>query len=63
MKTAQELLRHANSRITLDTYSQAISPIKLEAQTKVVETLSVPMCSHAEMTEAVQVKETTQVGT
>jgi integrase len=55
VKTAQELLRHANSRITLDTYSQAISPIKLEAQRKVVETLFVPMCSHAEMTEAVQV--------
>jgi integrase len=31
VKTAQELLRHANSRITLDIYTQAISPSRLEA--------------------------------
>jgi integrase len=42
VKTAQELLRHANSRITLDIYSQAISSIKLEAQRKVVESFSFP---------------------
>jgi integrase len=45
VKTAQELLRHANSRVTLDTYTQAVTPAKLEAQRKVVETLFVPMCS------------------
>ena len=32
----QEALRHANSRITLDTYAQALTPAKREAQTKVV---------------------------
>ena len=33
----QELLRHANSRITLDTYTQAVTSAKCAAQSKVVE--------------------------
>jgi len=37
IKTVQELLRHANSRITLDIYTQAITPAKRAAQSKVVE--------------------------
>jgi len=32
----QELLRHANSKITMDTYTQALSPAKRQAQDKVV---------------------------
>ena len=36
VKVVQESLRHANSRITLDTYTQAITPAKRQAQTKVV---------------------------
>ena len=32
VKTAQELLRHANSRITLDFYQQAVTEEKREAQ-------------------------------
>jgi len=36
IKVVQELLRHANSKITLDTYTQALSPSKREAQSKVV---------------------------
>jgi integrase len=39
IKTAQELLRHANSRITLDLYTQAVSAQKREANTRVVEML------------------------
>ncbi len=39
MKTAQELLRHANARITLDLYTQAVSSQKREAIAKVVEML------------------------
>jgi len=35
VKTVQELLRHANSKITLDTYTQAMSPAKRQAQSKV----------------------------
>jgi hypothetical protein len=34
---ARELLRHANSRITLEIYTQAVTPAKRAAQTKVVE--------------------------
>ncbi len=35
LKTAQELLRHANSRITLDVYTRAISATKREANNRV----------------------------
>jgi integrase len=37
LKTAQELLRHANSRITLDVYTRAISATKRDANNKVME--------------------------
>src|SRR5215831_17924949 len=36
VKVVQELLRHATSRMTLDTYTQALSPHKRAAQSKVV---------------------------
>ena len=36
VKAVQELLRHASARITLDIYSQALSPQKRAAQSKVV---------------------------
>jgi site-specific recombinase XerD len=36
IKTVQELLRHANSRITLDVYIQALTSNKRAAQSKVV---------------------------
>jgi integrase len=36
IKVVQESLRHANSRITLDTYTQALTSAKREAQSKVV---------------------------
>jgi site-specific recombinase XerD len=36
LKTAQELLRHANSRITLDIYTRAISATKREANNRVM---------------------------
>jgi integrase len=36
VKVVQELLRHASARITLDVYSQALSPQKRAAQSKVV---------------------------
>jgi integrase len=39
VKVAQELLRHANARITLDLYTQAVSSQKREASAKVVEML------------------------
>jgi len=36
VKTVQELVRHANSRITLEVYTQAITSNKRAAQSKVV---------------------------
>ena len=39
MKVAQELLRHANSRATLDLYTQAVSSQKHEATRRIVELL------------------------
>jgi hypothetical protein len=35
VKVVQELLRHANSKITMDVYTQALSPAKCEAQGRV----------------------------
>jgi len=53
VKTVQELMRHANSRLTLDVYAQALTPAKRAAHLKVVEMIQpgtetevVPMCSH-----------------
>jgi integrase len=37
VKTVQELLRHANSRITLDVYTQAVNSHKRAAQSRVVQ--------------------------
>jgi len=39
IKVAQELLRHANAKITLDLYTQAISSQKRDANARVVEML------------------------
>ena len=39
IKVMQELLRHASARVTLDTYTQAITDKKRSAQTKVVRLL------------------------
>jgi len=54
VKTTQELMRHANSRMTLDVYAQALTPAKRAAHLKVVELIQpstgiavVPTCSHA----------------
>ena len=38
-KVIQELLRHANLKVTMDTYVQAVSDEKRNAQTKVVKML------------------------
>jgi hypothetical protein len=38
-KVVQELLRHANSKITMDVYTQALSPTKREAQGRVASSI------------------------
>jgi site-specific recombinase XerD len=39
IKVMQELLRHASARVTLDTYTQAVTPAKRSAQCAVVSLL------------------------
>jgi integrase len=60
VKAVQELMRHANSRLTLHVYAQALSPAKRAAHLKLVgliqpaaETANVPLCSHAQKAVAV----------
>jgi len=45
-KTIQESLRHADSKITLDTYTQGLMPVKRAAQRKVIEAVG-PNWTHA----------------
>ena len=60
VKTVQELMRHANSRLTLDVYAQALTPAKRATHMKLVglirpaaETAIGPLWSQAEDTVAV----------
>ncbi len=60
VKTVQELMRHASSRLTLDVYAQALTPAKRAAHLKLVglihpaaETAIGPLWSHAEDAAAV----------
>jgi integrase len=39
IKVQQDLLRHSSARLTLDTYTQAVTPAKREAQNPVVKLL------------------------
>ncbi len=53
VKTVQESLRHADSKVTLDTYTQGLMPVKRAAQRKVSEAI-VPIRSHVSgMTAAI----------
>jgi len=46
VKVMQELLRHATAKMTLDTYTQALSPDKRTAQNKVLGMIrSKPGCT------------------
>jgi integrase len=42
IKVTQELLRHASSRVTLDTYTQAVTAQKRRAQSSVIRLLRAP---------------------
>jgi integrase len=41
IKVMQELLRHASSRVTMDTYTQAVTSQKRKAQSGVIRLLRV----------------------
>jgi integrase len=40
IKVQQDLLRHSSARLTLDTYTQAVTPAKREAQNAVLRLLT-----------------------
>ena len=42
VKTMQELMRHANSRLTLDLYAQALTPAKRAAHRRLVGLIQAP---------------------
>ena len=42
IKVMQELLRHASSRVTLDTYTQAVTIHKRRAQSRVIRLFRAP---------------------
>jgi integrase len=46
VKTVQESLRHADSKVTLDVYTQGLMPLKRAAQRKVIEAVG-PIWTHA----------------
>jgi integrase len=46
VKTVQESLRHADSKVTLDVYTQGLMPLKRAAQRKVIEAIG-PVWTHA----------------
>ena len=48
IKTIQELLRHSNYKVTADTYTQAVTPTKRAAQTKLVKMILLPSKHAAE---------------
>ena len=52
VKTVQESLRHADSKVTLDTYTQGLMPVKRAAQRKVIEAVGPKWTHPAEMTAA-----------
>ena len=51
VKRVQESLRHADSKVTLDTYTQGLMPVKREAQHKVIQMI-VPIGSQTSETTA-----------
>ena len=51
VKTVQESLRHANSNVSLDVYTQGLMPVKRAAQRKVIEAIG-PTWTHASETNA-----------
>jgi integrase len=42
IKVQQDLLRHSSARLTLDTYTQSVTPAKREAQNAVAMLLTAP---------------------
>jgi integrase len=62
VKVVQELLRHANSRTTLDVYTQAVTPAKREAQSKIVQMFRATSVHHLDPSGPTLLREMTASG-
>jgi integrase len=54
LKTIQELLRHATFKVTADTYTQAVTPVKREAQAKVAKLILADVSESKPITPTIQ---------
>lgn len=54
LKTIQELLRHATFKVTADTYTQAVTPVKREAQAKIAKLILADVFAAKSITPAIQ---------
>ena len=54
LKTIQELLRHATFKVTADTYTQAVTPVKRDAQAKIARMILAEAIAEKPVTPAIQ---------
>jgi hypothetical protein len=54
LKTIQESPRHATFRVTADTYTQVVTPVKHEAQAKVAKLIPADACESKPITPTIQ---------
>ena len=54
LKTIQELLRHATFKVTADTYTQAVTPVKRDAQAKVARLILAEAIAEKPVTPTIQ---------
>jgi len=54
LKTIQELLRHATFKVTADTYTQAVTPVKRDAQAKIAKLILADVPAAKPVTPTIQ---------
>ena len=54
LKTIQELLRYATFKVTADTYTQAVTPVKRDAQAKVARLILAEAIAEKPVTPTIQ---------
>jgi len=54
LKTIQELLRHATFKVTPDTYTQAVTPVKRDAQAKIAKLILADVPAAKPVTQIIQ---------
>ena len=54
LKTIQELLRHATFKVTADTYTQVVTPVKRDAQARIAKLIMAEGCASNSITPTLQ---------